>query len=352
MPSTISKDTIEFIPRPGIAQDAAEATLEPRAALAATGLRARTDRRPLLVRPPRDLHDDHRLEGLRPDRHPPRSLSGEAIGFHVTLRLADDRPIATSVADLRVLARVVLEQGEARGLVAFGAADNHLHAMLVSDRVNAGAFAHYVETSLRWRLRLRVPFEGARTTSRRPATRLQHLPLRPSAGHAPRARSRPSTRRHELARSSRSPRLLHHDRAPCPRTSAAHRSLCAPRSPSDQRILGDVDRAAVTRSARGRGDRGLRDPRAARTHPRRASSASRGRARRRTERMQSGPLEPSRCRHARHPDAARGTGERRGRARREPASPLAGAPDRGTHLRLRVRVLYVEHGGDTGIRLR
>lgn len=84
------------------------------------------------------------------------------VGFHVTLRLEDDRPLAVCVADLRMLARVVLEQGEHRGLIAFGAADNHLHAELVADRAVAGAFAHYVATSLRWRLALPVAFEPAR----------------------------------------------------------------------------------------------------------------------------------------------------------------------------------------------
>lgn len=84
------------------------------------------------------------------------------IGFHVMLRLVDDRPIVTSVAELRALARVVLEQGERRGLLAFGAADNHVHAELAADRATSGAFAHYVATSLRWRLALGVSFEPAR----------------------------------------------------------------------------------------------------------------------------------------------------------------------------------------------
>jgi len=92
------------------------------------------------------------------DRRQPR----EPIGFHVTIRLEDDRPIATTQSALRVLARVVLSQGEERGLLAFGAADDHLHAELATDRASAGAFALYVETALRWQLRLGARFERAR----------------------------------------------------------------------------------------------------------------------------------------------------------------------------------------------
>ena len=87
---------------------------------------------------------------------------GEPIGFHVTIRLEDDRPIATTPAALRILARVLLSQGERRGLLAFGAADNHVHAMLAAGRDAAGSFALYVETALRWKLGLGARFERAR----------------------------------------------------------------------------------------------------------------------------------------------------------------------------------------------
>lgn len=92
------------------------------------------------------------------DRRRPR----EPLGFHVTMRLEDDRPIATTSAALRVLARVVLSQGETRGLLAFGAADDHLHAALATDRASAGAFARYVETALHWQLDLGARFDRAR----------------------------------------------------------------------------------------------------------------------------------------------------------------------------------------------
>jgi hypothetical protein len=80
----------------------------------------------------------------------------------VTIRLEDDRPIATTPASRRVVARVVLEQGDARGLLAFGAADDHLHAALATDRATAGAFARYVESALVWQLGLAARFERAR----------------------------------------------------------------------------------------------------------------------------------------------------------------------------------------------
>lgn len=109
--------------------------------------------------PDADRTGHPRREGGRFD---PRGTTHPPIGYHVTLRLQDDRPIATSVAGLRTLARVVLEQGETHGLLAFGAADNHIHAELVTDRRTVGAFAHHVETSLHWRLALAAPFEPAR----------------------------------------------------------------------------------------------------------------------------------------------------------------------------------------------
>lgn len=78
------------------------------------------------------------------------------------MRLSDDRPIAVTTPQRRTLARVMLTQGEERGLIAYGAADNHLHAELTADRHAAGDFANYVMSSLRRRLELPVPFEKAR----------------------------------------------------------------------------------------------------------------------------------------------------------------------------------------------
>ena len=53
-----------------------------------------------------------RAARVRPNSGPnDRRLTREPIGFHVTIRLEDDRPIAATQAALRVVARVVLEQG-------------------------------------------------------------------------------------------------------------------------------------------------------------------------------------------------------------------------------------------------
>lgn len=84
------------------------------------------------------------------------------IGFHVTMRLEDGRPFAVSSGAFRVIARVVHAQGAARGLLAFGTADDHLHAVLATDRARAGAFARYVESALRARLELGARFARAR----------------------------------------------------------------------------------------------------------------------------------------------------------------------------------------------
>lgn len=73
---------------------------------------------------------------------------------------------------MRVIAAVVLAQGEARGLVAFRAVDTHVHALLVAGRDDAGAFARYVAVALRARLGLAVRFDRA---SIRPLESQRHL---------------------------------------------------------------------------------------------------------------------------------------------------------------------------------
>lgn len=111
------------------------------------------------------MPSDVDTDTLRPTRGrhlDARPAAPAPIGYHLTLRLEDDRSIATTAAAHRVLARVVLEQGEKRGLLAFGAADNHLHAELATDRATAGDFAQYVAISLRWQLALAARFEPAR----------------------------------------------------------------------------------------------------------------------------------------------------------------------------------------------
>lgn len=94
------------------------------------------------------------------------------VGVHIVLRLLDDRVIAQTVTQRRALAHVVYEQGEHRGLVAFRAADTHLHIVIVGSRFEAGMLARYVAMSLRWRLELGAPFLPA---SIRPLVDRRHL---------------------------------------------------------------------------------------------------------------------------------------------------------------------------------
>jgi len=83
------------------------------------------------------------------------------IGFHVMMRLRDSRPIASSLAAVRTVSRVVLAQGEERQLLAHGLADDHLHAVLTASRAMAGDFAQYVEIALGRLLELGSRFQVA-----------------------------------------------------------------------------------------------------------------------------------------------------------------------------------------------
>jgi hypothetical protein len=94
------------------------------------------------------------------------------IGFHIVLRLVDDRVIVRTAAERRTLSLVLYEQGEGRGLVAFRAADTHLHILMIGSRFEAGMLARYVAMSLRWQLGLGAPFLPANI---RPLMDRRHL---------------------------------------------------------------------------------------------------------------------------------------------------------------------------------
>jgi len=66
--------------------------------------------------------------------------------------------IAPTVAQRRLVARVVLHHGLRYNLVAMALADSHLHMAAMCDRKAAGRFAHGIEASLKQRLRLAVSF--------------------------------------------------------------------------------------------------------------------------------------------------------------------------------------------------
>src|SRR5262245_57495334 len=93
------------------------------------------------------------------------------MGWHLTMRLCDDRVIARTAAELRLASRVLFEHGRTRGLLSFRVVDTHVHALLVCSRDEAGMFARYAQGALRKRLRL-VPFEKARI---RPILDQSHL---------------------------------------------------------------------------------------------------------------------------------------------------------------------------------
>ncbi len=80
------------------------------------------------------------------------------LGHHIRIRLQDDRVIAPTVAQRRMVARVVLHHGFRYNLVAMALADSHLHMEAMCDRIAAGRFAHGIEASLKQRLRLAVRF--------------------------------------------------------------------------------------------------------------------------------------------------------------------------------------------------
>lgn len=85
-----------------------------------------------------------------------------AIGYHITLRLKDDRVIAASPAERRAAVCVMIRQGRNRRLLACVVVDTHLHAIVLCSRAQAGEYAGRTATTLHRALGLGVPFEPAR----------------------------------------------------------------------------------------------------------------------------------------------------------------------------------------------
>lgn len=94
------------------------------------------------------------------------------LGHHLMLRLEDDRVIAPGDSDRRILARAVLERDRRFGLLAFGAADTHLHALATCDRRDAGHLARRIALALQRKLSPGVPFAPTRV---KPVTDQHHL---------------------------------------------------------------------------------------------------------------------------------------------------------------------------------
>jgi len=78
------------------------------------------------------------------------------------LRLSDDRVVARTTGERRLLARSVLGIGREYTLLGFRAADTHVHLEAVCSEAEARRFAWRVEVSLSRKLRLPVPFAKPR----------------------------------------------------------------------------------------------------------------------------------------------------------------------------------------------
>jgi len=74
------------------------------------------------------------------------------------MRLHDSRVIASDPRELRTIAISFLTVGKPFHLLAFRAADTHIHALVLDDFVGAGEFARRVEISMQRRLRPGVGF--------------------------------------------------------------------------------------------------------------------------------------------------------------------------------------------------
>ena len=72
----------------------------------------------------------------------------EPIGYHTTLRLEEDRPIATSPAERRLLAKTVLTVARAFKLLAFRWADTHGHFLCIGDRATCAELARRIEIAI------------------------------------------------------------------------------------------------------------------------------------------------------------------------------------------------------------
>lgn len=94
------------------------------------------------------------------------------IGFHVTMRLADDRVIAPSMGVRRRIARIVRRFGADAGLLSFRVVDSHIHLLLLCGRRPAAECARRVALSIQAAVPPGALFEPCRC---RPFTDAAHL---------------------------------------------------------------------------------------------------------------------------------------------------------------------------------
>ncbi|MCC6525744.1 MAG: hypothetical protein IT373_24065 [Polyangiaceae bacterium] len=82
---------------------------------------------------------------------------GTPLGWHIGMRLADDRVLASTPHERRLLSRGVLRHGERARLVAYRAVDTHLHAELLCERAEVGRFTRSVGSAVAAALGRQVP---------------------------------------------------------------------------------------------------------------------------------------------------------------------------------------------------
>jgi hypothetical protein len=97
------------------------------------------------------------------------------LAWHLMFRTDDDRVIAPSIAERRLLARTVYRIADDVGLLSFGAADNHLHLVVVCTRERAGRLAQQLTVALRSQLGIPVNFFPTRIKEVRDQHHLQNV---------------------------------------------------------------------------------------------------------------------------------------------------------------------------------
>ncbi len=83
------------------------------------------------------------------------------IAAHLVFRAVDSRVLAPTVGARRRLARALVQVGNAYGLLAFGAADTHVHVLLLGSAA-PGPGAHALALAVRHATGLPVPMERTR----------------------------------------------------------------------------------------------------------------------------------------------------------------------------------------------
>ena len=86
------------------------------------------------------------------------------VGHQCVMRLKRDRVIAPTEAERRLLARTVLTVGRDFPIVAFRFGDTHGHMAVAADEVVAAECARRIESGLKQRLKLPVPFARVEIT--------------------------------------------------------------------------------------------------------------------------------------------------------------------------------------------